>query len=136
MSDQPIFLFDGVCVFCSRSVRFVVRFEREARIRFVAIQSAEGRALAAEHGVDADDPDTFLFIDEGTPYPKSDGVIALFRHLSRPWRWLSVLGAVPRPIRDWMYGRVARNRYRIFGRTERCMMPTAALRARFVLPES
>jgi predicted DCC family thiol-disulfide oxidoreductase YuxK len=136
VSDAPVFLFDGVCVFCSRSVQFVIRFEREPRIRFVAIQSDEGRRIAQQHGVDADDPSTFLFIEDGLAKAKSDGVLAVIAHLSWPWRGFAVMGLIPRGFRDWCYDRIARNRYRIFGRNERCLIPSASLRARFSLPES
>lgn len=134
--EPPVWLFDAVCVICSRSVRFTLRNERAPLIRFVAIQSAEGRVLAVRHGIDADDPETFLFIEEGRVLAKSDGVVALARHLRWPARAIGMIGILPRPARDWLYDRLAQNRYRLFGRLERCMVPDAATRARFVLPEA
>jgi predicted DCC family thiol-disulfide oxidoreductase YuxK len=135
-SQPPVFLYDGLCVLCSRSVRFVLRHERDAAIRFVAIQSDEGRALAATHGVDPDCPDTFLFVEGGRALRKSDGVIALFGRLRSPWSYTWVLRACPRLARDWLYDRVARNRYRLFGKRAACMAPTPELRDRFALPTS
>lgn len=134
--EPPIFLYDGVCVLCSRSVSFVLRHERDASIRFVAIQSAEGAALASAHGVDPEKPDTFLFIEDGRAYRKSSGVIALFAHLRPPWTFARALRFCPALLRDWLYDRVARNRYRLFGKRVACMAPTPGLRDRFALPAS
>ncbi|NNF24684.1 MAG: thiol-disulfide oxidoreductase DCC family protein [Rhodobacteraceae bacterium] len=133
--DAPIWLFDGLCILCSRAVRYTLRHERKAAIRFVAIQSVEGRALAAAHGLDPEDPATFLFVEGGTALGRSDGVLALLRHLDGPARVLRLGRVLPRPLRDWMYDRVARNRYRIFGKTQSCMMPGADTAGRFVLPK-
>ena len=136
MSEQaPIWLFDGVCVLCSRGVQYTLKHEKAQTIRFIAIQSDDGRALAREHGVDPDDPETFLFIEKGRALPKSDGVIALAAHLGGPARTLRIGRILPKAVRDWLYDRVARNRYRLFGRRESCLIPDPESRHRFVLPE-
>jgi predicted DCC family thiol-disulfide oxidoreductase YuxK len=135
MSDAPIWLYDGVCVLCSGGVRYALRHERDPAMRFVAIQSREGRELAARHGIDPDDPESFLFIERGRALAKSDGVLALAGHLNGT-AWVLFLGQiVPKPIRDWLYDRVARNRYRIFGRRRVCEVPALTHRHRFALPE-
>jgi predicted DCC family thiol-disulfide oxidoreductase YuxK len=131
----PIWLYDGVCVLCSGAVQYTLRHEREPTIRFVAIQSREGRALAQAHGIDPDDPESFLFIEGGKALAKSDGVLALLRYLRGPARLLRIGSVLPRAMRDWLYDRVARNRYRWFGRKDRCERPDLAQRHRFTLPE-
>lgn len=133
--QAPIWLYDGVCVLCSGGVRYMLRHERDHETRFVAIQSPEGRALALRHGIDPDEPDSFLFIEDGKALAKSDGVLALVRHLNGPARLLLAGRILPRGLRDWLYDRLARNRYRWFGRKESCEMPDPAQRHRFVLPE-
>ncbi len=130
----PIWLYDGVCVLCSGGVQYTLRHERDHVIRFVAIQSHEGHALAQAHGIDPDDPESFLFIEGGKALAKSDGVLALLRHLRGPARLLLIGTVVPQAIRDWLYDRVARNRYRWFGRKESCERPEPAQRRRFTLP--
>lgn len=134
-SDAPIWLFDGVCILCSRAVRYTLRHERAPAIRFVALQSPQGRALAVAHGLDPDDPASFLFIEGGRALDRSDGVLALLRHLGGPARVLALGRVLPPPVRDWIYDRVARNRYRPFGRAESCMIPGPDAAGRFVLPE-
>lgn len=129
----PIFLFDGHCVLCSRGVRYVLRFEKAPETRFIAILSCEGRKLAKAHGIDPENPQSFLFIKDGTAHNASNGVIALACHIGG-FSKLAVMGKIiPRPLRDWLYYLVAKNRYRIFGRTEACHLPTPENRDRFVL---
>jgi predicted DCC family thiol-disulfide oxidoreductase YuxK len=135
LAHPPVFLFDGVCVLCSHSVAFVLKHERAPLMRFVAIQSGEGRALAETHGIDPDNPESFLFIENGIALPKSDGIAALARYLRTPWSWIGAFRILPRPVRDWLYDRIARNRYRIFGKRESCLIPTPETRQRFSLPD-
>jgi predicted DCC family thiol-disulfide oxidoreductase YuxK len=132
----PIWLYDGVCVLCSGGVRYTLKHERNDAMRFVAIQSREGRELARAHGIDPDDPESFLFVENGIALPKSDGVLALIRHLDGPARLLLAGQVLPRALRDGLYDRVARNRYRLFGRKASCEMPDPSQRHRFSLPES
>jgi predicted DCC family thiol-disulfide oxidoreductase YuxK len=135
MSDAaPINVFDAHCVFCAWSTRFILAHEAAPVIRFVAITSAEGRALAKQHGVNPDDPLTFLFIDAGKALTASDAVLAIAARLRWPWRAIGIARVIPRPLRDAAYGFVARHRYRLFGRSDACIAPDAATRARFTLP--
>lgn len=132
----PIWLYDGVCVLCAGGVHYTLKHERDQRMRFVAIQSAEGREFARGHGIDPDDPQSFLFIENGRALTKSDGVLALLDHLRGPARMLLIGRALPRPVRDWFYDRIARNRYRIFGRKSHCELPAPEQRHRFTLPDT
>ena len=134
MGQAPIWLFDSVCVLCSWGVQYTLRHEKAESIRFIAIQSPEGRKLARYHGVDPDDPATFLFVENGAALEKSDAVIALSRHLTGLARLIPLFRWLPRRLRDAAYSLVADNRYRVFGKTDVCIAPNAAQRHRFVLP--
>ena len=126
-----LILFDGVCVFCSRWVRLVMRLDRERRFRFLPIQSPSGRALAARFGIDPDAPETNAVVLDGRIRFKSDAaltVLGVFPETAP----LALLKALTRALRDPVYDLVARNRYRIFGRTDRCMVPDPADRERFL----
>ena len=129
--DDDVILFDGVCIFCSRWVRFVATRDSAQRFRFTPIQSAYGSRLAEALGIDADDPDTNAVIHGGVAYFKSDGALTVLSCLPG-WRWVRVLFAAPRFIRDGVYNLVARNRYRIFGKCDACIVPDAGLRARVI----
>ncbi len=130
--DEPdgLILFDGVCVFCSRWVRFVIDRDPERRFCFVAIQSDRGRALAARFGIDPEAPETNAVVRGGRIFFKSDAALTVLGALEAT-RPLAVLKAAPRWLRDPIYDRIAKNRYAIFGRTETCMVPSEEDRARF-----
>ncbi|MCA6118666.1 thiol-disulfide oxidoreductase DCC family protein [Bradyrhizobium sp. WSM 1738] len=127
--DDDVILYDGVCVFCSRWVRFVAKRDVARRFRFTAIQSAYGTRLAKEFGIDPDDPDTNAVVHGGKVWLKSDAALTVLSLLPR-WGWMRVLFAVPKPLRDAVYDLVARNRYRIFGKYNECFVPDADMRAR------
>ena len=127
--DDDVILYDGVCVFCSRWVRFVVARDVDRRFRFTAIQSAYGSRLAQAFGIDPRDPDTNAVIHGGVAFFKSDAALTVLSCLPG-WRWTRFLRGVPKPLRDAVYSLVARNRYRIFGKYDSCFTPDAELRAR------
>ena len=129
--DDDVILYDGVCVFCSRWVRFVATRDVEQRFRFTAIQSGYGTRLAKAFGIDPGDPDTNAVVHGGAAYFKSDAALTVLGHLPR-WGWVRVLRLVPKPLRDAVYNLVARNRYRIFGKYEVCFIPDAALQERVI----
>jgi predicted DCC family thiol-disulfide oxidoreductase YuxK len=127
--DDDVILYDGVCVFCSRWVRFVVARDAAARFRFTAIQSPYGARLARTLGIEPEDPDTNAVIHGGVAWFKSDGALTVLSSLPG-WGWVRVFFAVPRPLRDSVYNLVAKNRYRIFGKYDSCVLPDAKMRAR------
>jgi predicted DCC family thiol-disulfide oxidoreductase YuxK len=129
--DDDVILFDGVCIFCSRWVRFVATRDVAARFRFTPIQSAYGARLADALGIDPNDPDTNAVIHGGVAYFKSDGALTVLSQLPG-WGWVRLLFAVPRIIRNGVYNLVAKNRYRIFGKSDACIVPDASLRARVI----
>ena len=127
--DDDVILYDGVCVFCSRWVRFIAARDREGRFRFTAIQSPYGTRLARAIGIDPHDPDTNAVIHGGVAYFKSDAALTVLGFLPG-WSRVGLLFAVPKPLRDAVYNMVARNRYRIFGKYEACFVPDAEMRDR------
>jgi len=128
-----IVLFDGHCTFCSGVVTFLVDRDPRGRLKFAALQSEAGRRLLAAHGLPMPDvPDTMVFIEGDRVLLRSDAALAITKHLSGLWPLARVGFVVPRFVRDAIYRIVARNRYRWFGHTEVCRVPTPELRARFL----
>ena len=132
--DDPddLILFDGVCVFCSRWVRFVIDRDPEQRFRVMTVQSEAGRTLAARFGIDAEAPQTNAVVLDGRIFFKSDAALTVLGQLAET-RPLGLLKVMPRLLRDLVYDLIAGNRYRIFGRTEVCMIPAPEDRSRFLL---
>ena len=128
-----IVLFDGHCNFCSSVVNFLIDRDPHGRLKFAALQSEAGRRLLAEHGVEVpEEPDTMVFIVGGKALVRSDAALATTRYLRGLWPLARVGFLVPRFLRDRVYKLVARNRYRWFGKSAACRVPTPALRARFL----
>ena len=122
---HPIVVFDGDCVLCSANARFILRRDRRRRFRLATMQGQAGAALMARFGIDPLDPETFILVEGERVRRNSDAALAIAEGLGWPWRALGVLRIVSRPVRDAVYRLVARNRYRWFGRRERCFVPTA-----------
>jgi predicted DCC family thiol-disulfide oxidoreductase YuxK len=124
LNMQSIVLIDGVCVLCSRSYRFVRTRDRNRRFRFLAIQQPEGRAIASRYGIDPEQPATFILVEGGLAFVRSEAALRILAELPR-WRWTRVLRIIPSELRDRLYDVVARNRYRWFGRLDACIVPNS-----------
>jgi predicted DCC family thiol-disulfide oxidoreductase YuxK len=129
--DDDMILYDGVCVLCSRWIRFVAARDADRRFRFTAIQSGYGRRLAQAFGINPEDPGTNAVVHGGVAYFKSDAALTVLSHLPG-WQWVRVLRAIPKARRDAAYNLIARNRYRIFGKYEACLVPDESFRARVI----
>ena len=129
---HAIVVFDGICHLCSGWVRFLLRRDRRGQFRFASMQSATGRGLLQAHGVDPDDPASFLLLESGIARTDSDAILRVLDRLGGPWRAARVLRIVPRVLRDPLYRWIARHRYRLFGRRELCWMPSPEYAARFI----
>lgn len=130
--DAPLIVFDGVCILCSRFVAMVLWLDKKQQFRFATAQSPFGEALYRQHGLRTDVYDTVLVLIEGKAYVKLDAFIAVMGQLGWPWRAARILMLMPRRRRDFVYGLVANNRYRLFGRKDSCDIPSPELRRRFL----
>lgn len=126
-------VFDGVCVLCNGWVRFLLRHDCRQRYRFAAMQGEHGRALLERHGLDPDDPVSFLLVEDGRAFTDTDAIARVLRGLRGVWIVPALLVSLtPRRLRDPAYRLLARNRYRVFGRHESCLLPTPQQAARFL----
>ena len=126
-----VILFDGVCVLCSRWARFVIERDPEASFRFVAVQEPFGAELARRLDIDLSFPETNAAIIAGKAFFKSDAAIEVLSRLPG-WSWVRLGRFVPRGLRNAIYDLIARNRYRWFGRTDQCLLPTPDLARHFL----
>lgn len=132
IADENIVFFDNVCNLCSRSVQFILRYNEDKSIKFASIQSALGQRVSDFYGLPSDTYETMLYLEDGLLYTKSTAALKIAQRLVLPWRLLRVFGIVPPGIRDWLYDRVARNRYRLFGRRDQCFLPDKDVLNRFL----
>lgn len=131
-----VVLFDGVCNLCNGSVNYVIDHDPGGYFRFAAQQGPAGRATMERHGIAPDALQTVILIEGGRVYTGSTAALRIARRLRGPARWLWVLVAIPAWLRDAVYWWIARNRYRWFGRSETCRMPTPELMGRFIDEEA
>ena len=132
MADPPIILFDAKCVLCSANAQFVLRHDRAARFRLASIQSDTGAALCRRHGVDPADPTSLLMVEGDRVRRDSDAVLAIYQGLGLPWALVGIARLIPAALRDPVYRWVARNRYRLFGKYDTCLLPNADHEQRFL----
>lgn len=121
-----------MCNLCSGAVRFIIARDPHARFRFAPLQSEFAAARLHGSGDGVSGPDTIVLIQNDRVYVKSAAALRIARRLTFPWPLLSLVWVLPGPVRDWAYDVVARRRYRWFGRTESCLVPTPELRERFL----
>jgi predicted DCC family thiol-disulfide oxidoreductase YuxK len=127
-----LILFDGVCNLCNGFVQFVIERDPEGRFRFGALQSAAAQRILDLHDTGTVLPDAIVLVEGGALFTASTAVLRVARGLVFPWPLAYAFIVVPRPLRDWVYGLIARRRYRWFGQRDSCMVPTPALRSRFI----
>ncbi len=134
---HPIILYDGVCGLCNRLVQFTLKRDRDGLFHYAALQSDFAGEVLRPHGADPTDLDTFyLLVDRGLPtervLDRSRAGFYLLSRLGSGWRVLSWLRVFPKFLTDLGYRLVASNRYRLFGRSDACMLPAAEWRDRFI----
>lgn len=130
---KKVILFDGVCNLCNRSVQFVIKRDRNDLFRFAALQSEAGEKLVKERGIDTSKVDSIILIEPGIAYyVKSEAALRIARSLSGIWPVFGVFLWLPGAFRDFFYDLVAKNRYKMFGKQDACMVPTPELKNKFL----
>ncbi len=129
---KPLIVFDGVCHLCTGFVHFVIRWDQAGLFQFLPAQSPRGEALYARFGLKSGDWDSNLLILDGRVFTELDAFIEIARHFGGLWSLMPILYVMPRSLRDWLYRRIARNRYDWFGKRDACYLPTPELASRFL----
>ena len=135
--SNPIVLYDGVCGLCNRLNQFLLKRDTHDRLRFASLQSGLAASLLKRHGADPRDLDTvYVVLDYGQPgerlLARSDAILYLVTQLDGIWKWARVGCLLPKVLRDGIYKVVARNRYRVFGKHDSCMLPDPKHRHKFL----
>ena len=129
---DTVLLFDGVCNLCNGMVHFVLKHEKGTQIKFGALQSIAGSKYLAQHHLDKNSLKSIVFIEDAVVYEKSEAVARVARYLKPPWSWFKIIGMFPLSVSNYFYDLIAKYRYRIFGKTESCMVPDSQWESRFL----
>jgi predicted DCC family thiol-disulfide oxidoreductase YuxK len=128
----PIILFDGVCNLCTGTVRFVIERDSRKQFRFASLQSPVADQLLGPQRIEGDRLESVVLVVGERVYRKSSAALLIVRRLDGLWPLLSVLLAIPRPVRDAVYDWIGRRRYRMFGKRDVCWTPQPELADRFL----
>ncbi len=131
-TDAPILLFDGVCNLCNGTVQFLIKRDREGKFKFASLQSDVAKELLKAYGLSPDAFDSFVYLKNGRSYQRSTAALHVLKDLGGLWKLFYGFIILPAPFRDLVYNLIARNRYRVFGRRDSCMIPTPELKSRFL----
>ncbi|WP_198510301.1 thiol-disulfide oxidoreductase DCC family protein [Bacillus solitudinis] len=126
-----IILFDGVCNFCDHSVQFIIKRDKKTVYKFASFQSDAGQEILRMFNIPAN-IDSFILIENNRCYYKSSAALKICKNLKSSWKLLYCLLIIPKPIRDYFYGILAKNRYKWFGKKDSCTLPTPEIRKRFL----
>ena len=132
LQGHALVLFDGVCNLCNSSVNFIIDRDRAGYFKFAALQDETVEPLLTQFDLSTETMDSIVLVEEGTCYRESTAALRIVRRLKGGWSLFYAFIIVPRPVRDVVYGWLARNRYRWFGKRDTCRIPTPELRARFL----
>lgn len=129
---DSIILFDGVCNFCNRTINIILKYDKQAYFQIAASQSNAGNNLLQQFKLDQKASASVILIDQEKVYTKTDAVIQIANRLSGWPKLFRFIKFIPKPIRDFGYDLIAKNRYALFGKKDNCMIPDASIRHRFL----
>lgn len=132
LSKRAVVFYDGSCGFCQASVQLVLKYNKRKDLYFAALQSDVLPSLVRADKLPDPLPDSILFWEDGELYQESEAALRIARHLKFPLSILYYFRFIPLSFRNFVYRFIARHRYKIAGRTDSCMLPSPAQRARFV----
>ena len=130
--NETVIIFDGVCNLCDSFVHFVIKRDEDAVFRFAPLQSDAAQRLLADRYGKPFGANTIVLIKNGVSYDQSDAVLEILTALPRQRFFRGFLGVLPKPARDFLYRVIAKNRYRLFGKKDQCMIPTEDVLDRFL----
>ena len=130
--EQSIILFDGVCNLCNGFVQFAIKRNRKKTLYFSSLQSEFSQKILRESGMKSDYIDSLVFYKSGKLFTKSGAALRIAKELDGLWPMTYLLIVIPYPIRDFIYGFIAKYRYKWFGKKDVCMVPSTETRDRFL----
>jgi len=132
LHNYMVILFDGVCNLCNGFVQLVLKRDKGKTFQFASLQSAYGIGLSAHFGLPTSRQKTIILYDGQKILTESDAVLRIAGSLSGIWKATRILWIMPRFGRNWVYNLIARNRYKLFGKTDQCMVPSEDMKGRFL----
>jgi predicted DCC family thiol-disulfide oxidoreductase YuxK len=130
--NRPLILFDGDCNLCNALVKFVLKRDPEQKFLFATIQSNTGQVNLKSIGFPLNYCNSFVYIKSNRYFIKSEAALALLKDIGGPWKLGYVFVIIPKPIRDWAYDVIARNRFKILDPQKHCLVQTPKIKQQFL----
>ena len=124
IQQHNIILFDAICVLCNGWAKFLIQHDQQQKFKLASVQSPLGEAILKHYAMSTEHYTTMVVILQGQRYLESTALLKVMQHLGVPFSLLSAGYLMPQAIRDFLYRRVALNRYQLFGTTDHCLLPS------------
>lgn len=131
-ANDCVILFDGICKLCNAWSKFIIKYDNRQRFKLCSVQSSEGQSILAYFNMPTEHFDTMLYVEGNQYFDKSDAFLNVVNKLGFPWRILYVFKIIPTGIRNWLYDRIALNRYFLFGKYDSCILPNKEIENKFL----
>jgi predicted DCC family thiol-disulfide oxidoreductase YuxK len=122
---DKVILFDGVCKLCNAWSNFIIKHDHQHVFKLCSVQSNEGQKILRHFGLSTEVYESMLVVEGSAVYQQSDAFFQVVARLGYPWKFICVFCMVPKLLRNWIYDRIALNRYRLFGKYDTCLLPVA-----------
>lgn len=132
IQKHDIILFDAICVICNGWAKFLIKHDKKLKFKLVSAQSTFGEQILQYYAMSTTHYTTMIVILNGQLYTESTALLKVMQHLGLPFSLMNTGYLIPRPIRDFLYRCVALNRYKLFGQTNTCLLPSADNKLHFL----
>lgn len=127
---QRIIFFDGICSLCNRFVDFVYKRDKKSTFKYASLQSNAAKKILKNEDLGLD---TVIYFENNQTYKKSTAVLKIMFQFGGLWTILAIiLSAIPLIIRDYVYTKIAKHRYNIWGQLDSCRIPTEEEKSHFL----
>lgn len=124
-ATDKVILFDGVCKLCNAWSNFIIKHDHQHVFKLCSVQSNEGQKILRHLGLSTEVYESMFVVEGNGVYQQSDAFFQVVAKLGYPWKFICVFRMVPKLLRNWIYDRIALNRYRLFGKYDTCLLPAA-----------
>ncbi len=131
--NKKIILFDGICNLCNDVVLKVIKYDKKNIFLFSSLQSKIGKEITDHLGIDISKIDSIILYEPDISYDiKSNAALKIMQDFKGIWSLTYILFLFPEGFRNLIYDYIAKNRYKWFGKKEKCMIPTPELKEKFL----
>tara|TARA_Y200000002_G_C22311931_1_gene508873 strand:- start:199 stop:585 length:387 start_codon:yes stop_codon:yes gene_type:complete len=116
---KDIIVFDGLCVMCNSFLKWVLKNDKGDKYLFANIQSDfYKKSMDINKSIDS-----IILIKENNIFYESEAIKHILKDLGKFYIIQLVLDVTPTFISNFFYKIIANNRYKIFGKKDKCELP-------------